>query len=127
MNQERYHQLDLLRIIATISVIIIHVNYQFFQHRYQTPQFEMNYLVQSSLNLITRFSVPVFVMLSGYFILNNPSNADIKAFYQKNKLQGAVSDRNCSLHLLPFFSIKCIFEGGKLDSAFERDFKRKLQ
>ena len=84
MQSNRSNNLDLLRIVATISVIVIHVNYQFFQFRYQSPQFEVNYVVQSSLNLITRFSVPAFVMLSGYFILNNAANSDIKSFYKKS-------------------------------------------
>ena len=102
MQSNRSNNLDLLRIVATISVIVIHVNYQFFQFRYQSPQFEVNYVVQSSLNLITRFSVPAFVMLSGYFILNNAANCDIKSFY-KNQVIKSFFQRYLSSLYTSFF------------------------
>ena len=38
----------------------------------------------SLINIITRFSVPCFVMLSGAFILSNERNADYKHFYAKS-------------------------------------------
>lgn len=40
--------------------------------------------IYSLINIITRFSVPCFVMLSGAFILSNERNADYKHFYAKS-------------------------------------------
>lgn len=74
---------DLLRILATIAVIIIHANFHFFINRYETPILSIEYSIESFLNIITRFSVPVFVMLSGAFNLNNPKNGDAIFFYKK--------------------------------------------
>ena len=82
-ESNRQSNYDLLRIFATIAVIIIHANFRFFGNRYQNPDLSLEYCVESLLNIITRFSVPVFVMLSGGFNLNNEKNADAKFFYQK--------------------------------------------
>ena len=73
----RYNNYDLLRIISTIAVILIHSNFHYFCDRYSTPLLSVNYTVESFVNIITRFSVPVFVMLSGGFNLSNEKNENV--------------------------------------------------
>lgn len=83
--KKRNNSLDLLRILSTISVMIIHINAHFFEPLSELPPslHNMNYVIESILNIITRFSVPAFVMISGAFILNNPKNRDFRFFYKK--------------------------------------------
>lgn len=81
---ERENNFDLLRIISTIAVILIHVNYMFFQYHWMNPDMgDAYYVVESIVNIITRFSVPCFVLLSGAFILRNKKNRDFRSFYRK--------------------------------------------
>ena len=63
---------------------MIHVNYIFFQFRWENPDLgSMYYVAESFINIVTRFSVPAFVLLSGAFVLQNPKNKDFKYFYKK--------------------------------------------
>ena len=78
---ERENNYDLLRIIATFSVVLIHINAQFYSNKMNNPSMNCLYIGESFINTITRFAVPCFVMLSGAFILNK--NEDIKKFYKK--------------------------------------------
>lgn len=67
----RQNSLDLLRIMATIAVIFIHVNCHYFQNNYDNPICSGIYVLESFINIIMRFSVPAFVMISGAFNLHN--------------------------------------------------------
>lgn len=79
----RLNNYDLLRIISTIAVIFIHVNYLFFKNYSGTPSLNILYIAESLINIITRFSVPVFVMISGAFNLSNIKNTNANEFYKK--------------------------------------------
>lgn len=72
-NSNRLNNYDALRIISTVAVILIHVNWQFFWTKAATPSMSVNYIVESSINIIARFSVPAFVMISGAFNLKRLS------------------------------------------------------
>jgi surface polysaccharide O-acyltransferase-like enzyme len=82
-ESKRYNNYDLLRILATIAVIVIHVNYQYFAYRAYTPQLDKYYVIESMFNIVMRFSVPAFVMISGAFLLHDHNNGNIKKFYCK--------------------------------------------
>ena len=69
---------DLLRIVSMIAVIILHINAHYFAESSGTI-----HIIQSAINILTRFSVPCFVMLSGAFILSQPKNIDYFSFYKK--------------------------------------------
>lgn len=71
----------MLRIISTFAVVLIHVNANVADSN-NISLFGFN--ICSLINIITRFSVPCFVMLSGAFILSNERNADYKHFYAKS-------------------------------------------
>jgi surface polysaccharide O-acyltransferase-like enzyme len=57
------------------------------------------YVVESLINIITRFSVPCFVLLSGAFVLRNQRNRNFKYFYQKSSFK----------ILLPFLGVVVIY------------------
>lgn len=78
---KRQSNYDLLRIISTFAVVLIHVNANVADSN-NISLFGFN--ICSLINIITRFSVPCFVMLSGAFILSNERNADYKHFYAKS-------------------------------------------
>ncbi len=71
----------MLRIISTFAVVLIHVNANVADSN-NISFVGFNFC--SLINIITRFSVLCFVMLSGAFILNNEKNADYKHFYAKS-------------------------------------------
>lgn len=77
----RQSNFDLLRIISTFAVVLIHVNANVADSN-NISLVGFNFC--SLINIITRFSVPCFVMLSGAFILSNEKNADYKHFYAKS-------------------------------------------
>lgn len=83
-EKSRFNNYDVLRIISTIAVIVIHVNWHFFGSRARTPMLDANFLVESILNIVTRFSVPAFVMISGAFNLRKETNGNIIIFYKKS-------------------------------------------
>lgn len=77
----RQSNFDLLRIISTFAVVLIHVNANVADSNNISL---VGFNICSLINIITRFSVPCFVMLSGAFILSNERNADYKHFYAKS-------------------------------------------
>lgn len=54
---QRQSNYDFLRIISAIAVIFLHVNWHYFCVRSQSPAFEINYVIESIINIVTRFSV----------------------------------------------------------------------
>ena len=83
ISVKRLPNFDLLRVIAAFSVMLIHVNWNYFGKVYDTPSDSFEWIFGALVNLVTRFSVPAFVMISGAFILQNGQNADFIAFYKK--------------------------------------------
>lgn len=79
--KSRQSNYDLLRIISTIAIVLIHVNATVADSNNISL---VGFDICSLINIITRFSVPCFVMLSGAFILSNERNADYKHFYAKS-------------------------------------------
>lgn len=80
----RDNNMDLLRLLSCFSVVLIHVNAQYFVSRSTTPSLTSVYVIESLINIVTRFSVPAFVMISGSFILSKRQNANALIFYRKS-------------------------------------------
>ena len=78
---ERNQNLDLLRVIATFMVVRLHVSAGYVQNNLQNPN--IYFTIGNFFNSITRVSVPIFVMLSGAFVLDNPKNKEYRKFYNK--------------------------------------------
>lgn len=80
----RNNSLDLLRIICCFAVVLLHVNVFYFINIFSSPNFDKIYIVENFINIVTRFCVPCFVLISGAFNLNNNKNMDFKYFYKKS-------------------------------------------
>ena len=84
-KQYRESNFDLLRIFSAFAVIAIHVSGQFVWAMNGPDGLESNYVLNSVLwQVLSRFAVPCFVMISGAFILANDKNADFSYFYKKS-------------------------------------------
>lgn len=59
-------------------------NWIYFKPVYAIPSPTFDWIFEAMINIITRFSVPAFVMLSGAFVLQNEKNADMNIFYKKS-------------------------------------------
>ena len=83
-NRSCYH--DLLRIFASIAVICIHVcaeSETWTDYSFSSPV----WTVLNVFDSISRFAVPVFVMLSGSFMLDKYQEGALKKLYSKNILR----------------------------------------
>lgn len=84
---EREANYDLLRIISTIAVIILHVSAIFLNAVTDDTIFgeiyTKNIFVIVVYNTLSRFAVPCFMMISGAFLLSEKRNMDYKFFYKK--------------------------------------------
>ena len=102
----RESNMDLLRIIATIAVIGIHVNATYYDAITNPNTFGEVYtnhiLTLTMYDTLTRFAVPCFVMLSGAFILANDKNAEYIYFYKK-------TFRNVWVHTVVFTGIYFVY------------------
>lgn len=66
IQKARMHHLDLLRMIACLSVVMIHISAEFVVRGNGGPDFWMGNLMDS----LSRAGVPLFVMLSGALMLD---------------------------------------------------------
>ena len=76
--------IDLLRIIACFSVVVLHSASQFW---YDLPVTDTNWLIGNSYNALVRFGVPIFVMISGAIFLAPGKEISIKRLYIHNILR----------------------------------------
>ena len=82
MNKRKIY-LDILRIIATIAVIVIHiVAIPLLQQDVKS----INFTIYTIIDSLARFSVPVFFMMSGALFLGN-KETNYKKLYFKNILR----------------------------------------
>lgn len=79
--KKRESNYDLLRIISTFTVILLHVNAIFINFDCMYDGY--NNIIKAAVDILTRFAVPCFVMSSGAFLLNNAKNKNFKEFYAK--------------------------------------------
>lgn len=82
IRKQRQNNFDLLRILSTFAVVLIHIN-AVISSRYNL-NFLADFNAPTLINTVTRFCVPCFVMISGAFILSNKNNANFKKFYSKS-------------------------------------------
>jgi surface polysaccharide O-acyltransferase-like enzyme len=84
MKAQRLIYADLLRVIATFVIVILHVSGSSW-HNVPVSGFEWK--VFNFYDSMARFSVPVFVMISGMFLLDNKKSLTLKKLYSKNILR----------------------------------------
>ena len=80
--EERENNIDLLRVIASIMVIALHVGSIYGKSI--SPEYPTYYFtIGNFYHSITRTAVPIFVMLSGSFLLKNIKNMNYHYYYKK--------------------------------------------
>src|SRR3990167_4955287 len=83
-NVSTYHiGADIIRILACIGVIVIHVSDPFLTY---PPYFGIggsSWWITNVINAFFRVSVPLFVVLSGYLLLDTTRSLNIKSFYKR--------------------------------------------
>ncbi len=86
MAEEKKHivHLDLLRILACFSVVMLHCAAQFW---YKLPVTDTNWRIANSYDAVFRFGVPIFVMISGALFLSVNKEVDLKRLYLHNILR----------------------------------------
>lgn len=86
--KQRENNFDLLRILACLAILMIHVSSRYYISLTNPNVFGEVYTKYNFFivvfNTISRFAVPCFVMISGAFLLSNPKNKDRKYFYKKS-------------------------------------------
>lgn len=88
MKAQRLIYADLLRVIATFVIVILHVSGSNWNN---VPVSGFEWKTFNFYNSISRFSVPVFVMISGMFLLDNKKSLPLKKLYSKNILRVVTS------------------------------------
>ena len=78
-----YLSYDILRILAMLAVISIHIS-AFFVLKYKPDNIE--FISENVLNVLSSFAVPVFLMISGALLLNEDKPFDDKTFIKKSWL-----------------------------------------
>jgi len=77
-REERNTGLDLLRILAAFSVIVLHTSAHVWNY---LPILSRSWIYACACNIFTRFSVPAFVMISGALFLNPDHSINIKKLW----------------------------------------------
>lgn len=78
---KRMVHLDLLRILACFSVVMLHSSAIFW---YDRPVASKVWLIANSYDALSRYGVPIFVMISGALFLSEQRQLNIKRLYAHN-------------------------------------------
>lgn len=93
----RVMYLDLLRIVAAIAVVCLHVAGTNWE---KATVYSFEWTVNAVYNGAVRFSVPIFLMVSGIFFLDPDREIGIKDLYSKNIIRLIVAFLSWSLFYL---------------------------
>lgn len=85
-GKKRMVHYDLLRILAAFSVVMLHSSAQFW---YTLDINSREWLIANAYDALSRFGVPVFVMLSGAMFLPKERELSIKRLYTHNIMRVA--------------------------------------
>lgn len=80
MNKERNYTLDIVRIIAILAVVMIHVSADFISS-YAPLSWE--YITGNIFDSLSRIGVPLFVMISGSLMLDEQRNITPRIMFRK--------------------------------------------
>lgn len=83
-KQNRTIFFDQLRVLAALSVVMLHCAAQFW---YEIPVTELNWKIANSYDACFRFGVPVFVMISGALFLEREKQTPWKRMFSHNILR----------------------------------------
>lgn len=118
-QKERVLHYDLLRILACFSVVMLHSAAHFW---YDLPVKSGTWMVLNSIDALSRYGVPLFVMLSGIFFLVPGGTTDRKKLFTHNILKLLV----VYLFWSCFYAGVTIFEFGMPQPGLRELVKRCL-
>lgn len=114
---KRNTSLDALRALACLFVIIIHVSADFVVD-FMNDNSNFQFTAGNFFDSLARTSVPLFIMLSGAFLLSNKRNLDYIPFYKKTFLKIGIP----TLIWSSFYIVFGIIYGPKLAQIKGREF-----
>ncbi|MCQ2570846.1 MAG: acyltransferase family protein [Candidatus Saccharibacteria bacterium] len=115
VKKKRIGYLDALRVIAALAVIIIHVSAARWN---AAPSIHSNHMfITMVLNTITRWAVPLFVMISGALLLDPKKPFSIRKFYRKNILRIVITFLVWSVFYMVFNWKVLKFSPGSIQGA----------
>ena len=79
-SHERILYLDVLRILAIFAVVILHTSSPTTYHYVHDPA---SWFIGNFFNSITRWCVPLFVMVSGALLLSTNPDEPVRVFFKK--------------------------------------------
>ena len=88
---------DLLRAIATTIVIGIHASHHWWFGVHDTTTINLEIFIDTIINQVGRFTVPIFVILSGFALAKSEEKRpfDLKIFFQRRLLRmGAIKSES---------------------------------
>ena len=85
--RERIIAFDILRIIAAFAVVWLHVSAQRWTSTFPSLEWE----IRNVYDAFVRWSVPVFVMISGALFLDSSKTISLKRLYRKNVVRIVVA------------------------------------
>lgn len=113
---ERNNNLELLRVCACVMVVFVHAS------KWVMPRSisESEFIIGDLINSFSLICVPLFVIISGFFVLNNSRNTDIKVFYTKTFFNIVVPVLAYSVFYVAFslFKVKTLHEGSIKDIIY---------
>ena len=84
-QKEKILYLEIIRILAIFSVILLHCNAEYFS---DGKIFETKtWWLSNTINAASRFGVPVFFMISGFVLLSTKTAENMTLFYKKRFLK----------------------------------------
>ena len=75
---------DALRVLAIVAVVTSHVSAPFLHSASLTS---VGWMIANVADSLTRWAVPVFLMVSGIFLLDVDRSFEIRTFYKKNMVR----------------------------------------
>lgn len=70
-----------IRIFSILAVIILHTSSVYVENGIANSSFDMNWWISDAFDSVTRWCVPVFVIISGYLLLGK--NESVSIFFKK--------------------------------------------
>ncbi len=111
--RDRYGNYDLIRVFSMIAVIMIHVSSswisQFSKLLLEDTHALRNPLPAYVFNVISRFAVPCFLMLSGALLLSDERNENYVYFYRKSFRKTGIPTIIFSLLYIAYRFVLCFF------------------
>ena len=77
---DRVKKYDYLRSISCIAIILLHVSSSYWSC---VSRDSSDFVIMTVYNALTRFAVPVFMMLSGAFLLEPEKNMEFKDVWKR--------------------------------------------